>query len=197
MKALSRYLGRESTATANRDSAQQAGAHLGARPICRYTRVEAPHRRNRRGVLSIPLKTLMFTGCGPLKPQFRLLPFETTVGLRLEARICRNPACACRAAVTCRASQRAQIVRPRRKFGEVPDDLIANHEPCGARTIEPGSAPTSRGALSSKRPPNCTPKIVAGKPVRGNARCAREPFPAARSVSTTTSASNGGSGFFK
>ena len=115
------------------------------------------------------------------------------MGLRLEARICRNPACARRAAVTCRASERAQIVRPRWKFGEVPDDLIANHEPCGARTIEPGSAPTSRGALSSKRPPNCTPKIVAGKPVRGNARCAREPFPAARSVSTTTSASNGGS----
>ena len=91
-----------------------------------------------RGVLSTPLKMLTFTWCWPLKPRFRLRPFETTVGLRLKARICRNPACACRAAVTCRASQRAQIVRPRRKFGEVPDDLIANHEPCGARTIEPG-----------------------------------------------------------
>jgi hypothetical protein len=143
-----------------------------------------------RGVLSTPLKMLTFTWCWPLKPRFRLRPFETTVGLRLKARICRNPACACRAAVTCRAPQRAQIVRPRRKFGEVPDDLIANHEPCGARTIEPGIGtdlprPTVVGATAELHTEGKALRfgIVAGKPVRGNARCAREPFPAARSVS--------------
>ena len=65
-----------------------------------------------RGVLSTPLKILIFSRCWPLKPRFRLRPFETTVGLRLKPWICRNPACACRAAVTCRASQRAQIVPP-------------------------------------------------------------------------------------
>jgi hypothetical protein len=143
---------------------------------------------------------LTFTWCWPLKPRFRLRPFETTVGLRLNARICWNPACACRAAVTCRAPQRAQIVRPRRKFGEVPDDLIANHEPCGARTIEPGiGTDVPRRAVVGATAEYHTEgealrfEIVAGKPMRGRARSAREPFPAARSVPTTTSASNGGS----
>ena len=37
--------------------------------------------------------------------------FEAIVGSRLKPRICRNLACACRAAVTCRASQHVQIVR--------------------------------------------------------------------------------------
>src|SRR5712664_928994 len=52
---------------------------------------------------------------------------------------------------------RIQIVRPRRKFGEVPDDLIANHEPCGARTIEPSIGTDLPRRLSSERPPNSTP----------------------------------------
>src|SRR5205823_5850189 len=54
-----------------------------------------------RGVLSTPLKILIFAWCWPLKPRFRLRPFEATVGLRLKPPICRNPACACRATATC------------------------------------------------------------------------------------------------
>jgi hypothetical protein len=74
------------------------------------------------------------------------------------------------------------LVRPRRKFGEVPDDLIASHEPCGACTIEPGIRTdlprrTVVGATAELHTEGeaLRVEIVAGKQCRGTSRALAKP----------------------
>jgi hypothetical protein len=85
----------------------------------------------------------MFSWCWPLKPRFRLRPFEATVGLRLKPPICRSPACTCRATATC---PRARLAAP----------------PQG----NPDSGAAQRGASRHSDALDALPNILEGLPRR-------------------------------